>query len=355
MHLLIAGALIAVLLMSGCAAQPGKFTYLTSTETHVFPVPPAQPRFRFVGALTGETNFVHEQKQGPSAKKVFSWIVGLVAGEDMPRRFQRPQSGWKDPYTGRIYVTDVGRKAVFVFDPAQGFLYLWDSADKGLGFITPLAVTGGPQGTVLVTDAELHAVIVLDAEGKPLRHIQHKSLLRPVGVVRVAEAGEIYVSDAQTHDIKVFADDGSLKRTLGLKGQNAGEFIGPTHLAWRDGQLYVTDTLNSRVQVLSSEGKWLKTIGKRGMYIGDMPRPKGVAVDDEGRVYVVESYHDYLLVYDAEGRFLLPVGGSGRGIGQFYLPAGVWVNERHIFVADTFNGRVMVFEYLGEPVNNKSS
>ncbi len=74
-----------------------------------------------------------------------------------------------------------------------------------------------------------------------------------------------------------------------------------------------------------------------------------MAVDKDGNIYVVESYYDYLLVFNREGELLLPIGGSGYDIGQFYLPAGVWVDENnYVYVADTFNGRVMIFEYLGE-------
>jgi len=73
-----------------------------------------------------------------------------------------------------------------------------------------------------------------------------------------------------------------------------------------------------------------------------------VAADDEGNVYVVESMHDTLLVFDAQARLLLSIGGTGSEVGRFYLPAGVWVDGRNrVFVADMFNGRVVVFQFLG--------
>jgi len=65
-------------------------------------------------------------------------------------------------------------------------------------------------------------------------------------------------------------------------------------------------------------------------------------------VYVVESYYDHLLVFNRRGEFLMPIGGVGQETGKFYLPAGVWVDGRNrVFVADMFNGRVMVFQFLG--------
>ncbi|MCL4471142.1 MAG: hypothetical protein ACYC05_11420 [Sulfuricella sp.] len=44
----------------------------------------------------------------------------------------------------------------------------------------------------------------------------------------------------------------------------------------------------------------------------------------------------------------MPLGGTGKEIGQFYLPAGVWSDPQgRIYVADMFNGRVVIFQFLG--------
>ena len=92
----------------------------------------------------------------------------------------------------------------------------------------------------------------------------------------------------------------------------------------------------------------VRKFGQRGLYLGNLVRPKGVAVDSEGNVYVVESYYDSLLVFSTRGEFLLPIGGTGTATGRFYLPAGVWVDARNrVHIADMFNGRVVLFQFLG--------
>jgi 6-bladed beta-propeller len=103
------------------------------------------------------------------------------------------------------------------------------------------------------------------------------------------------------------------------------------------------------VQVLDAEGRATGLeIGARGLYVGNLVRPKGVAVDGESNVYVVESLYDSVLIYSAGGEFLMPIGGTGTGTGRFYLPSGVWVDQRNrVFVTDMFNGRVVVFQFLG--------
>jgi DNA-binding beta-propeller fold protein YncE len=107
--------------------------------------------------------------------------------------------------------------------------------------------------------------------------------------------------------------------------------------------------MNSRIQVLTSSGEAVRSFGRRGLFVGNLPRPKGVAVDQNGLIYVVESYYDYLLIFNNKGELMLPIGGSGSGVGQFYLPSAVWVgNQQRIYVSDMFNGRIAVFEFLGE-------
>jgi DNA-binding beta-propeller fold protein YncE len=69
-----------------------------------------------------------------------------------------------------------------------------------------------------------------------------------------------------------------------------------------------------------------------------------------GDIYVVESLYDNLLVFDKQGRTLLGIGGSGKDTGEFYLPSGVWVDSQdQIYIADMYNGRITVLQFLGAP------
>jgi hypothetical protein len=53
-------------------------------------------------------------------------------------------------------------------------------------------------------------------------------------------------------------------------------------------------------------------------------------------------------VFNNKGSLMLSIGGAGKDAGHFYLPAGVWSDSRNrIYVADMFNGRVAVFQFLG--------
>jgi DNA-binding beta-propeller fold protein YncE len=245
-------------------------------------------------------------------------------------------------------VTDVSRQAIFVFDPNNGSLTVWDRAMADLGFKTPVGIALGKDNTILVADADLGRVLQLDDKGNPIRDFGSDILTRPTGLARDPISGHIFVADTKEHDIKIFDDDGELLDIIGKRGVKLGEFNGPTHLSFVKNKLYVTDTLNARVQVLTRSGDFLSEFGRRGIFMGDMVRPKGVAADSDGNIYVIESLNVYLLVYNSEGQFLMPLGGTGSGVGQFYLPSGVWTDSKdHVYIADMFNGRVVILQYLG--------
>ncbi len=350
-------ALVAVVL-GGCAAPR-----LTMVYGGVDPIddgrvwPSVQsgevPRYRYVGELTGETNFVDADGADPAAlaRKVLAIVAGLAEKPVAQDVLQRPQGGYTDA-AGRVYVTDVSRKAVFVFDAPAGKLAVWEQAAPGERFGAPIAVAPGRDGELLVTDADRGEVFRLAVDdGRPLGRFGKDVLARPTGVVRDPRARRVYVADARAHVVRVFDDDGAVVGTIGDAvggGDGRPGFNAPLHLAFADGSLYVVDGLDSRVVVVDPSGRERSTIGKRGLYVGNLVRPKGVAVDDEQNVYVVESMHDRLLVFDGEGRLLMSIGGTGRDVGRFYLPAGVWVDARNrVYVADMFNGRVVVFQFLG--------
>jgi DNA-binding beta-propeller fold protein YncE len=348
----IPAAVFCLLFLSSCA-EPQRQMVLDSgagedVQRRTWPGSPEVPRYTYAGQLTGEDNFPQVKQTRKGAVAALAWLVGLGQEKEEPVVLQRPQGGTVDA-EGRIYVTDVSRQAVFVFDPSEAKLHVWEFDEDRKRFLAPIGITMGPRNEILVADAELGAVFRLDRDGSPLGSFGSDVLKRPTGLAYDAGRSLIYVADTRGNDIKVFDESGRLTDFIGRSGESAGELNAPTYVAFADDRIYVTDTLNSRVQVFDREGDSLNVFGARGLFVGNLARPKGITVDDEGNIYVIESYYDHLLVYDREGRFLLPIGGTGNAPGQFYLPSGVWADgDNRIYVADMFNGRVSIFQFLGD-------
>ncbi len=345
---------ISICMLWACAETP-KTLYLNPTQiestlaVQVWPKVGEVPRFAYAGELTGQGNFrVSPDTRESKMKRFLSWVVGLTPGHsEQPVILQRPQGGTVDR-AGRIYVSDVSRQAVFVFDPVAGELQVWEWAEESKRFRSPVGVAVRDNGEVLVADSELGRVVRLAPDGQPRGVFGNGELQRPTGLALDPDSGLLYVTDTRANEIKIYDIQGRLIDRFGNAGDEAGQLNSPTYIAVSDGRVYVTDTLNARIQVFDTAGRWLQVIGERGRYIGNLTRPKGIAVSQEGLLYVVESYYDYLLVFDRNGEFLMPIGGPGRNPGEFMLPAGVWLDAHgRVYVSDMLNGRISIFQFLG--------
>jgi DNA-binding beta-propeller fold protein YncE len=313
----------------------------------VWPLPPEQPRIRFVTEYRGVNDF--------NRKKPSRW-KSMLLGPDQQERIEtlvKPY-GVVASTDGRVFVTDTVARRVFVFDPAAKSVTF--IGEKGPGKISkPVGVAIDDADTVFVADATLNRVFGYAPDGRLALAIGHEGEFEsPSGLAIDRQRRLLYVADAKKHQIFCYSTaDGSLIRTIGKRGVENGEFNFPTNLSVdREGRLYVADTLNFKVQVFDAAGAFVKSFGSQGDGPGALNRAKGVGVDSEGHVYIADSSFNNFQIFDADGRILMFVGTPGSGPGEFLLPAGLFVdgNDR-IYVADQGNARVQVFEYLrsGEP------
>ena len=73
-------------------------------------------------------------------------------------------------------------------------------------------------------------------------------------------------------------------------------------------------------------------------------------MDSFGHVYVVDALFDNIQIFNPDGQLLMHFGAAGQQPGEFWLPGGVAIGRNNrIYVADTYNRRVQVFQYVGEP------
>ncbi|MFL5430782.1 MAG: hypothetical protein ACJ79M_14280 [Myxococcales bacterium] len=241
---------------------------------------------------------------------------------------------------GRIAVADPGRRAVHLYD-AKGGDYRRIAND--LKYPAAVAFAGD---TLVVADADQHVLraYARNASEVPLP-VKVPALQRPSGLAIDEARKLLFVTDSAAHSVHVLPLGGGEGRTLGGRGGDEGQFNFPTHLAVdREGSLYVTDAMNFRVQIFDRDLKFVRAFGRLGDGMGDLPRPKGLVVDREGHVLVVEGLFDVVQVFDAQGTLLGIFGGTGIDKGRFYLPGGAATDGRFLYVADTFNARVQVFD-----------
>ena len=311
----------------------------------VWPLPPEQPRIKWLASYRGEIDF---------DKKKESKFKALLLGPDVPK----PMQVLVKPYgvavskDGVLYITDTVQRKVFVIDPTARTVSFIGESGQGR-VVKPIGVAVEDDGKVFVADASQNRIFGYDADGNLAIAIGHEGELEnPSGLAIDQARDRLYVADSKKHVVMCYSSaDGTFVRQVGAPGKDPGLFAFPTNLSVdADGRLYVADTMNFRVQVFDAEGKFLKAIGSMGDATGNLSRPKGVALDSEGHIYVADANLHRFQIFDYEGNPLLLVGLPGNKPGEFLLPAGVFIDhEDRVYVADQGNARVQVFQYLKAP------
>ena len=335
----LAIASFAILMSFFHACAPA--TYERPKIDLVWPLPPDEPRIRFVDMISSSLDF------GKSS----GGVSAAFFGEENIEGFSKPYGVAVDR-DGKIYVTDIGR--VFIIDlQKKDYELLGTEAGSGRLAI-PIGITVARDGRVFVTDTAQDRVFVYSGKKFVTALGKTGELQSPSGVALDEARGLIYIVDSRKHMVFVYSlKDYAKIREFGQRGGGPGEFNFPTNITVdSDGKVYVVDTANFRIQIFDPEGKYLKTIGALGDSPGSLARPKGVGVDSEGHIYVVDTAFQNFQIFDQEGNVLLFVGGAGFGPGKFALPAGLAIDAQdRIYVVDQMPANLQIFQYIGDKAN----
>ena len=121
------------------------------------------------------------------------------------------------------------------------------------------------------------------------------------------------------------------------------EDVKPLYVAVSDkGELFVTEHLERRYTMLDAQGQRVLTIGARGKPPFGDGCPTGIATDGEGNVYVASTHK--VQKFNRRGEVVKSVGKKGRNPGEFDHPKGVKFYKCQVYVCDSDNGRVQVFD-----------
>ena len=189
-------------------------------------------------------------------------------------------------------------------------------------------------------------------------------LTQPVGI-DIAEDGTIFLAEEDAHRIAMFDPDGNFMATIGQFGndttQDGAFFFRPNSVGvTTDGNILVSDTWNFRIMEITASGEVLTSWGQRGEYgfqAVEDPQdglwgPRDVKMGADGKVFIADTGNKRIRVYQIEDdktvSHLYDIGTGGSGSGQLDEPAAVAVHsDGRVFVADTWNRRISVFNGIG--------
>jgi len=282
-------------------------------------------------------NYFLLDMQDPEKRRAF-WNVLFY------RKFDQSLADWEPSHPFAFYV----RKDI----AAQ----LWD-----YGLV--------PTGVELAADEDpyskeqkgLTSVQVWTGDGSPTGQFNHPRN------VALGPDGTIYLADSGNNRIVKFDADGAFVTAWGhlckmyeaqagcQEPDGAGGLNDPWGLAVdQDGYVYVADTWNHRIQRFSGDGAFVGMWGVHGVNEdasgadGLFWGPRDVAVGPEGRIYVADTGNKRIQVFEPDGTFVNQWGGKGLQDGMMDEPAGLAITDEGIvYVADTWNQRIQAFDSLG--------
>jgi len=165
--------------------------------------------------------------------------------------------------------------------------------------------------------------------------------------IAVDPKGDYLVADTGNGVIQKFGSDGKPSGTVGRVGSNTGEMREPNGLAI-DGQgnLFVADAGWSKLLKFDQEGNF---VNEWRPLDGGFYGPRDIAFGPNGMLYIVDQGRTRIVVFDPKAEvFIRNWGTSGSGESQFNEPTGVVVGGNHVYVMDTGNDRVQVFDLDGK-------
>jgi sugar lactone lactonase YvrE len=247
------------------------------------------------------------------------------------------------------------KATVIVGDTGRGRLLRYtieDGAVKPAGEIlapqvaAPIRVQLTSRGDILALDGKERRVARFDAKG------EFKGYLRPEGVpeptsivprsVKVDRNDRIHLLDVFSARVLVLDADGKYLRHVPFPRDHG--FFSDLAVDGR-GTIYLLDSVRAAVHAAGKDAKEFSLIAKD--LRPHLSFPTSIAVDTRGVLYLVDQNGGAIVLVGQDGAFLGRQLAMGWNEGLLYYPSQMCVNDKgQIFIADRGNSRVQVFSIV---------
>lgn len=277
-----------------------------------------------------------------------------------------------DVRDGDVFISDGDRNEISTLLPDGRTSRL-----AAIGIETPSAIAFDPNSDLVVVNTGTNTILKIDKAGTPTvlagklnesggadGNALESTFNGPIGMA-IANDGKIFVADTYNDRIRI-VENGTVSTLAGsTRGFADGigasaQFDTPLGVAMWGERLLVADAENRRIRVVEPDGRVWTLAGNGG---GDMVdgfplqasfvRPTAIAVSPDGEIYIADANAIRVIGHRSFAYVETIAGGSGRGFrdgnpltAQFNRPSGLaFDNEGRLFVADSDNGLVRVFDF----------
>ena len=185
------------------------------------------------------------------------------------------------------------------------------------------------------------------------------------GILYIAMAGnhQIWKYDIQNDTISVYAGTG--EENIYDETREAALFAQPSGISFHKGRLYVADSETSSLRMVETVSDSVETIAGQGLFVfghldgsGDealLQHPLGICASED-YVFVADTYNHSVRVYDWENDelFTLIAGDREQGVCSIegnacsdlplFEPNDVKFFEKYLYIADTNNHLIRMYD-----------
>lgn len=250
----------------------------------------------------------------------------------------------------RVLITEPTSRKVHILD-FKHRKYLRIDGAKGDRMTTPYGIAVDAENNIYVTDLGRGRIAVYNPAGKFLKFIgdlKGEGLFQNPQAIAIDRAtGRIYLADTSRDFILILDRDGKILSQLGKRGggSSPAEFKQPTDIDIYEHEVYVLDRENARIQVLDLDGNFVRQFHLGG---GGGDEARGIVFDSQGRLFVPSL--NWVEAFNREGKLLFRFGKIGNQQGEFQRPSSISRDAKdRLYVVDSGNQRIQVFQAAGHP------
>lgn len=310
---------IYVLILAGSVFYSGcKTNKITKDQEPkqyvVYPAPPDTARLQYLTKITTSLDI----------KKKESGFKKMLIGTEKPKTIVKPYG--IAIHKGKIYVCDTYGGGMEIIDLEKRTFDFFRPSGKGL-LRNPINCFVDEDGFLYVADMGRYQVVVFDQNGNYVKYFGESEKFKPNDVC--VKGNKIFVANLANQKICVYSKDSINKLLYSFPNVEAGQpgaLYSPTNIAISNDKIYVSDFGDYRVKYYTLKGEIIDSIGSIGTYPGQFSKIKGVAVDRKGIVYAVDVAFENVQIFDEKNHFLMSIGDHYNGPGGMILPAKVIID-----------------------------
>jgi tripartite motif-containing protein 71 len=265
---------------------------------------------------------------------------------DGPGQLRRPQAVSTDD-KGNVFVADTGNNRIQKFDRQGRFLVMiggfgWANEQ----FQRPVDICADNGLDVFIADYENRRIARCDnglhwitSFAFPEIEDERMRLGFPSSV-GISIHSDLYIVDGENKRVLKLNSSRTPELSFGNYDWGEGVLAEPVSICVsQDDRIYVSDRQAGHISVYDYFGTFLFYLGEN-----TIKRPAGLCMDMNGMLWITDPALEQVLAFDRSGRLLLQWGSPGSKLGAFQNPNDVAAYQNRLYVADSDNHRIQIFE-----------